>query len=373
VSEPASQEDAAGGLPAAARPRVVWAAGASTLALAGAVLILWRAREVIGWLGVALLLALALGVPARALQSRGLARGTAIAIVLVAAGGTFVTLVLLLAPRLALQAHALVEDLPAIGHRLDRNSPFPWVTEHLHQMRQLGEGLAAHAGGAAGSVLHLLRAASRTVFATVTVFVLAAYMLVSGPALVTGALSWLPAERRPRWEALASTIRWVVGRYVAALFFRAAVLGALSAIVLALLHVPYFLPLGFILTLLGVLPIIGPILGGVLMTGAAAVASGPHAGLIALGFFVVVQQADSHLLSPLVQRRTVQMNPLVTVIAGLVGVTAGGVLGGALALPLTAVVQIVLRERRGQRARPPNAIEPRPAAAAIAPEPAFLG
>jgi predicted PurR-regulated permease PerM len=335
--------------------------------------VLWRAREVIGWLGIALLVALALGVPARSLQRLGLPRAAAIALVLVVGLGGFVTLVVLLAPRLALQAHALVEDLPAIGHHLDRKSPFPWVNAHLHHIRQLGDGLAAHAGGAAGSIVHLLRAASRTVFATITVFVLAAYMLVSGPALVDGALAWLPAERRPRWQAMVSTIRWVVGRYVAALFFRAAVLGALSALVLALLHVPYFLPLGFILTLLGVLPIIGPILGGVLVTGAAAMASGPHAGLLALGFFVLVQQADSHVLSPLVQKHTVKMNPLLTVIAGLIGVTAGGVLGGALALPFTAVLQIVMRDRRGQAARPPVGVEQPRAAPGIAPEPAFLG
>jgi predicted PurR-regulated permease PerM len=338
-----------GPLPAWARPRVIWAAGASGLALLAVVFALWRAREVVTWLGIALLLALTLDIPVRALERRRVPRGAAVLAVLLCALCALVALVVLLAPRLAGQAHALVRDLPALGQRIGQGGMFGWLALHLGHLQQLGEALAAHAGGAAGSLLHLVRTASRLVFATVTVFVLAAYMLVSGQALVAGLLGWLPPERRPRWQALTGTIRWAVGRYVAGLFLRASLLGVLSAVTLALLHVPYFLPLGLVLTMLGVLPVVGPILGGVLMAGAALAAAGPKAGAVALLLYVAFQQADSHVLSPIIQRWTVRMNPLVTVVAGLLGVSAGGVLGAALALPLAAVLQIVVRDARERR------------------------
>jgi hypothetical protein len=82
---------------------------------------------------------------------------------------------------------------------------------------------------------------------------------------------------------------------------------------------------------------IGPILAAVPAVLLALLVS----PLLALGvalMYVVIQQAESHLFVPLVMRRTVGLNPLVVIIALLVGAKVAGILGIFLAVPLAAVV-----------------------------------
>jgi len=61
-------------------------------------------------------------------------------------------------------------------------------------------------------------------------------------------------------------------------------------------------------------------------------------------FFVVYQQLENHLLQPLIFSRTVQLNPLTVLIAILIAVELAGLLGALLAIPIAAMIQIILRD-----------------------------
>ena len=70
---------------------------------------------------------------------------------------------------------------------------------------------------------------------------------------------------------------------------------------------------------------------------------------------MLYQQAENHLIQPLIYGRTVQLHPLLVIIAILIGGTLLGVLGALLAIPAAAVVQILVRdwwEHRPQAGRP---------------------
>ena len=66
------------------------------------------------------------------------------------------------------------------------------------------------------------------------------------------------------------------------------------------------------------------------------------AGVVLLGFFVLYQQLENHVLQPLVYGRTVQLSPLVVLIAILVGTEVAGILGALGAIPVAGTMQIVL-------------------------------
>jgi predicted PurR-regulated permease PerM len=85
-------------------------------------------------------------------------------------------------------------------------------------------------------------------------------------------------------------------------------------------------------------------------------------------FFILYQQAENHILQPLVYGRTVQLSPLVVLIAILIGTEVAGVLGALAAIPVAGTVQILLMDWLRHRRRSdeaPGAV----AAEAIAPEP----
>jgi predicted PurR-regulated permease PerM len=119
--------------------------------------------------------------------------------------------------------------------------------------------------------------------------------------------------------------------------------GAAVTLALLVLGVPYFLPLGVITTILGLIPFIGPVLAGVITTGIALATAGITPGIIMGIIFVVYQQVENHILQPLVQRRTIQMNPLLIVITMLLGTSLAGLVGAILALPVAGAIQVLIR------------------------------
>jgi predicted PurR-regulated permease PerM len=60
------------------------------------------------------------------------------------------------------------------------------------------------------------------------------------------------------------------------------------------------------------------------------------------------QQFENYLIQPVVYRRAVQVSPLTTIVAVLVGGTLLGLLGALLAIPAAAAIQLVVQDlRRG--------------------------
>ena len=125
---------------------------------------------------------------------------------------------------------------------------------------------------------------------------------------------------------------------------------ALLTGVLALLEVPYFLPLGLSYLVLGLIPWIGSALIATMVTLTTLAALGWQRALVVLGVFLVYQQLEGNILQPLVQRHTLRMNPLLISLVLLLGGAVGGLGGLVLSLPVAAALQVLLEEVRRQRA-----------------------
>ena len=78
----------------------------------------------------------------------------------------------------------------------------------------------------------------------------------------------------------------------------------------------------------------------------------PTSGIVLLIFFVVYQQLENHVLQPVVYGRTVQLSPLVVLIAVLIGAKLAGVVGALAAIPVAGTIQVLFvdwLEHRGGR------------------------
>ena len=135
------------------------------------------------------------------------------------------------------------------------------------------------------------------------------------------------------WERSRAKIgQWLRGQALLGI-----VIGILVFIVLTLLGVRYALSLALLAAVFELIPVIGPILAAVPAVFFALLSS-PLLGLIVAAVYTLIQQLESHLLVPLLMRRVVGLNPLIVVIALLIGAKLGGILGMFLAVPLAAVV-----------------------------------
>jgi predicted PurR-regulated permease PerM len=159
---------------------------------------------------------------------------------------------------------------------------------------------------------------------------------------VNGIVRLVPIPRRDRaravLQAVGSTMRWwLVGRFIA--------MGAVFSLTwlgLWWLDVPLAFSLALLAGVLNFIPNVGPILSAV-PAGLLALVASPQLALWVLLLYFVVQSIESYVLNPIVDRRTVWLPPVVTLVSQLALAVLFGFLGMALATPLAAVVTVLIK------------------------------
>ena len=127
-----------------------------------------------------------------------------------------------------------------------------------------------------------------------------------------------------------------LGRWLQGQLFLGLIVGFLVYIGLYFLNVKYALLLAVLAGILEIFPYIGPVLAAI-----PAIIIGflqaPILGLWVLVLYVVIQQLENYLIVPLVIGRVVGLNPIIVIMALLIGAKLGGIPGMILAVPITAV------------------------------------
>jgi len=171
---------------------------------------------------------------------------------------------------------------------------------------------------------------------------LAIYLAIEPHFYAQGFSKLFPIKSRPRVLEVLTEIGntlswWLIGKAASMLF-----IGLLTWIGLWILGVPLSLTLGLIAGLLSFIPNFGPILSAVPAMLLAFIES-PISAVYVLILFVVVQIIESNLVTPYIERQTVELPPALTVFAQLsLGVMLGGV-GLILATPLVALVVVLVQ------------------------------
>jgi len=141
-----------------------------------------------------------------------------------------------------------------------------------------------------------------------------------------------------------------MGHWLRAQLLLGVLIGILVFIALTFLGIKYALLLAFVSAVFELIPVVGPIMAAA-PAAFTAFLQDPILAVIVVLVYFVVQQLESHLIVPVVMRKTVGLNPLVVVVALLVGAKLGGILGLFLAVPIASVlVEFVIdidRRKRG--------------------------
>jgi len=136
-------------------------------------------------------------------------------------------------------------------------------------------------------------------------------------------------------------------------------IGVVVYLALSILGIKYALSLALIAAIFELIPIIGPILAAVPAVFLGFL-RGPELGLTVAVAYFFIQQLESHLLVPVVMRQAVGLNPLLVIIALLVGGKLGGVMGMFLAVPIASVLVEFLTDTDRRRRLFVNPVPARP-------------
>jgi predicted PurR-regulated permease PerM len=151
----------------------------------------------------------------------------------------------------------------------------------------------------------------------------------------------IPPGRRDEIRGLMDRIGQAVGGFFRGQLLVALFVGVASSIGLWLIGLPFWLLVGMVAGVFNLVPLVGPFIGGGLAVIIALISGQPLKAVWAALVLLVVQQIDNHLISPNVMGRTVQLHPVVVMLALLVGASFAGLFGMLVIVPLVAVVKIV--------------------------------
>jgi predicted PurR-regulated permease PerM len=331
----------------------------------------YTARGVLIRALIALFVAISLDPAVRMLRRWGMRRGPAVLLIFLVALGLVTAFLLAVIPAMVHQFQALVHDFPGYLAQLqDRSARFRQLSGRFNLTSQV-KGLLASLPGRLGSgLLGLAGQLFSALFSTLTVVVLTIYFMADLPRLRRGVLRLLPRAHRAQSGRIADVIFDKVGAYTIGALMISFTAGMASFAVFTALGVPFAVPLAFVVALCDLIPMIGATFGAVISVLVALLATGlwPATVLLA-GFFVVYQQLENYLIAPRILRTTVSLSPVAVLMAGLIGGTALGLVGAVMAIPVAAVLKVVLTERLHARdAADAEGSEDR--AAAAQPEPA---
>ncbi len=224
------------------------------------------------------------------------------------------------------------QPIDIVGQAIDPHVLAAWSNQRLTEI--LGEPIGA---------IHAAERVLDGVLKTFLAILVSFYLVWHGHRLDAYLLRFVPAERRAEVAIVAINIHEVLARYLRGQLFLIGLMATLTYLVLALgFHLPYALPIAIATGVLEVIPLLGPITAGSIAAVVALVHGGTGMMLWVIAAYFLLRQAEDQLVMPIVVGRAVDLHPLVTIFAVLVGAASVGVLGALLAVPIAAALRVLL-------------------------------
>jgi predicted PurR-regulated permease PerM len=156
-----------------------------------------------------------------------------------------------------------------------------------------------------------------------------------------GTMAIVPQSRRPQVSEFAAEVGRQLAGYVRARLIVSAVVGSLATIGLWAIGMPFWLILGLLVGVANLIPVLGSWIGGIPVVLVALLTKPPSFLFAAAAVMVVAHLIDGWILSPLVFKGTLNLHPVLTLLAVIVGAEVLGFWGVLLGVPIAGIIQYV--------------------------------
>lgn len=287
-------------------------------------------------------------LPGKRRGSRSLATSLSVLIVLALLIGFIASIV----PPFVRQVGGLVDAVPQFVSDLrDDNTEVGRLVRRYNlesQVDNFTKDLSSRLQSASSAAVSVVAVIGSSTFAVLTVLVLTFMMLVEGPYWLRTFERLVPDRRRQHIRELALAMYRVVKGYVNGQVLLAAIAAVLIFPVLVLLDIGYPIALMVIVFVCGLIPMVGHLIGAVIVTTVALFTS-PLAAALVLAYYFLYQQVENYLIQPKVQSNSTNMSPLLVFLAVVLGVNFGGLLGGLVAIPVVGCIRILVLDQLTRR------------------------
>jgi predicted PurR-regulated permease PerM len=290
-------------------------------------------------------------------RRRVLPRGLAIALVYLLIAGAIWAAAALVLPKVTEQVEDVIAGAPAYTQSI-----LAWErrwTRYYAKLRipvELRRAVDSNMLTAGESAAQYARSALVALIAGLTYLpylilipILAFLLLTDAPGVLRLIIRALPKSGQLRGHRLIEDLNATLAAYVRAQIVACLLIGTVCSVGFALLGVPYAVLLGVLAGILEFIPLVGPSVLAIVATVVAALHA-PGLALWVVAFLATLRVIHDYAIYPRLVGSGLHLNPFVVVLAVLAGGELGGIAGLFMAVPVTAMLSVVLRHWLGWRA-----------------------
>ena len=282
------------------------------------------------------------------LDSKGLPRLLGVLILYLALFGIIIFVLSLVVPYIADEISQLSTTLPKVVERVSTSlenvqQGSPQYFDFVSELQNILDSFSIYLQQSSQSVLSIIISVFGGVMSFIAIVVIAFYLSVMKRGIESFIESVVPAKHEAYVMDLWRRSEQKVGRWLQGQLLLALIVGLTVYIGLSLMGIKFALVLGIVAMAFEIVPIVGPVLAAIPAVFLAFLQD-PGLGLWVLVFYVVMQQLENHLLVPVVLGKTTGLNPIVVIMALLIGNQLAGISGMILSVPVATVIVEILED-----------------------------
>lgn len=313
-----------------------------------AVYFIYLIRDALALLFVSVIFAAAVDPWVDWLQKRKFPRAVSILMIYAILLAIFSLVIFMMIPPMTEQIGQVVTNFPSYYEK---------ISVGIHQLQDKTlEGSTAAGNDSVVSTLETLSLTlaqtTKSIFVTITsifgglfslliVLVITFYLTVEEDALKKFIKYIVPPKHRTYTMDLIERMQIKIGLWLRGQLLLSVIVGVLTYIGLSILGVKYALLLAIIAGVLEIIPYLGPWLAAIPAVLVSFSDSFVKVVLVVI-LYIIIQQLENNLIVPKLMQKMVGLNPIIVIMAILVGAKLGGVVGGLLGVPVAAAISVYL-------------------------------
>lgn len=251
-------------------------------------------------------------------------------------------------PPIVSQLQELATNLPRFYERFTEGLGVVQDNALTENLRLAIQGLSSQLAGGVSGIYSAIATTIGGFVTFITIVVLSFYLIAQERGVKKFVMVLTPAKYQPYISELVTRLQEKMGSWLRGQLLLMLIIGVLDYIGLSVMGVRYALVLAILGGLFEIIPYIGIIIAIVPAVIVAFVQS-PILALFVIILYTVIQQLENHLLVPKVMQKSVGLNPILVILALLIGGKLGGVLGMIVAVPAATAITVIASDfrRRG--------------------------
>ncbi len=303
---------------------------------------LWAIRDVVLIFLISIIISSAIDPVADFLHKRKVPRALSVLLVYALFLGMLSLVVFLMVPPIT-QQFQQISQTDVVDRFTDKLGVYRENLSHSEIGRAINNSIKELAGNLGGTLFQTTKGVVSGLVGIITVLTISFYLTAEENGMKNFIKHLAPYKHQVYVMGLVNKIQRKVGSWVLGQLILSVVIFGLTFIGLTVLKVEYALVLALIAGILEIVPYIGPFIA-VIPAAFFAFLQNPPLAVAVIILYLVIQQLENHIIVPVVMSKSVGLNPVLVILAVLIGGSLAGVMGALIAIPVVSGLSVFVQD-----------------------------